>query len=90
MNLLRALLSRGGPQTKKLAYLWVILCSTIWLTIGIWRPFTAEWNVALGLLLTAVTTGYVGGKKVGAAAPSAPDGEAVPGNGSSAMDGGKE
>jgi len=68
---LSSLLGRGGPQTKKLAYLWVILCATIWLTIGIWRPFTAEWNVALGLLLTAATTGYVGGKKVGVAAPSA-------------------
>lgn len=71
------LLGRGGPQTKKLAYIWVIACSTIWLTIGIWRPFSAEWNVAFGLLLTAVTTGYVGGKKVGAAAPSAPGGESV-------------
>lgn len=71
-----SLLARGGPQTKKLAYLWVILCATIWLTIGIWRPFTAEWNVALGLLLTAVTTGYVGGKKVGATASTASEGRA--------------
>ena len=74
-----SLLARGGPQTKKLAYLWVILCTTIWLTIGIWRPFTTEWNVALGLLLTAVTTGYVGGKKVGATAPTSPEGH-VPGS----------
>ena len=66
------LLGRGGPQTKKLAYLWVVFCSTIWLTIGIWRPFSAEWNVALGLLLTAVTTGYVGSKKVGSQARPAP------------------
>jgi len=71
------LLGRGGPQTKKLAYIWVIACSTIWLTIGIWRPFSAEWNVAFGLLLTAVTTGYVGGKKVGSQARPAPGGESA-------------
>ena len=76
-SVLMGLLGRGGPQTKKLAYIWVVFCSTIWLTIGIWRPFSAEWNVALGLLLTAVTTGYVGGKKVGSQARPAPGGESV-------------
>ena len=71
------LLGRGGPQTKNLAYLWGILVASIWLTIGLWVPITAEWNVALALFLGAITTGYVGGKKVGAVAPSAPGGESV-------------
>ena len=76
-SVLMGLLGRGGPQTKKLAYLWGILVASIWLTIGLWVPITAEWNVALALFLGAVTTGYVGGKKVGAAAPPAPGGESV-------------
>jgi len=71
------LLGRGGPQTKKLAFIWGIFVTSIWLTIGLWLPITAEWNVALALFLGAITTGYVGGKKVGAAAPTAPGGESV-------------
>ena len=71
------LLGRGGPQTKKLAFLYGILVASIWLTIGLWVRITAEWNVALALFLGAITTGYVGGKKVGAVAPSAPGGESV-------------
>ena len=74
---LLGLLGRGGPQTKKLAYLWGIFVTSIWLTIGLWVPITADWNVALALFLGAVTTGYVGGKRVGAAAPTAPGGESV-------------
>ena len=71
-GLFRGLLGRGGPQTKKLAYLYGIAVASVWLTIGLWVPIKAEWNVALALFLGAVTTGYVGGKKVGAAAPLAP------------------
>ena len=76
-SVLMGLLGRGGPQTKKLAFLYGILVASVWLTIGLWVPITAEWNVALALFLGAVTTGYVGGKKVGAAAPTAPGGESV-------------
>lgn len=64
--MIRDLLSRGGPQTKKVAYLWGIFVASVWLTIGLWVPIRSEWNVALALFLGAVTTGYVGGKKVGA------------------------
>lgn len=62
--MMRDLLSRGGPQTKKIAYLVVIAAGVVWLTVGLWVPIRAEWNVAFGFLLGAVTTGYVGGKKV--------------------------
>ena len=72
MTIFRDLLSRGGPQTKKLAYLYGIAVASVWLTIGLWVPIRSEWNVALALFLGAITTGYVGGKKVGAAALTAP------------------
>lgn len=72
IGLFRGLLSRGGPQTKKLAYLAGIAAAIVWLTLGIWIPIRAEWNVAFALFLGAITTGYVGGKKVGAAVPPAP------------------
>jgi len=71
IGLFRGLLSRGGPQTKKLAYLYGIAVASVWLTIGLWVPIKAEWNYALAMFLGAVTTGYVGGKKVGAAVPPA-------------------
>jgi hypothetical protein len=70
----RDLLSRGGPQTKKLAYLYGIAVASVWLTIGLWVPIRPEWNVALALFLGAITTGYVGGKKVAASAPPPVDG----------------
>lgn len=76
-SVLMGLLGRGGPQTKKLAFLYGILVASIWLTIGLWVPITAEWNVALALFLGAITTGYVGGKKVGSQARPAPGGESV-------------
>ena len=42
------------------AYALVVLCSCAWLTWDMKRgPITAEWNVAFGLLLAAVTTGKV-------------------------------
>lgn len=71
IGLFRGLLSRGGPQTKKLAYLYGIAVASVWLTIGLWVPIKAEWNVALAMFLGAVTTGYVGGKKVGSQAQPA-------------------
>lgn len=77
IGLFRVLLSRGGPQTKKLAYLYGIAVASVWLTIGLWVPIKSEWNVALALFLGAVTTGYVGGKKVGVAAPPATENGAV-------------
>ena len=61
---LNGVLGRGGPQTKKLAFLYGIVVASVWLTIGLWVPIRSEWNVALALFLGAVTTGYVGGKKV--------------------------
>lgn len=70
-GLFRGLLTRGGPQTKKLAYLAGIAAAIIWLTLGIWIPIRAEWNVAFALFLGAITTGYVGGKKVGSMAQPA-------------------
>ena len=76
--MIRAILSPGGPQTKKAAYLLVIVAGVVWLSIGLWVPIRAEWNIAFGLLLAAVTGGYVGGKAVavGVSAPSAPGGAA--------------
>lgn len=74
MTWLASLLSRGGPQTKKLAYLAVITASLVWLSVGLKVEIKREWNVAFGLLLAAVTTGYVGGKKVGASASPATSG----------------
>lgn len=71
IGLFRGLLGRGGPQTKKLAYLYGIAVASVWLTIGLWVEIKAEWNWAFGLFLGAVTTGYVGGKKVGVEAPPA-------------------
>lgn len=71
IGLFRGLLARGGPQTKKLAYLYGIGVASVWLTIGLWVPIKSEWNVALALFLGAVTTGYVGGKKVGDSASPA-------------------
>ena len=71
IGLFRGLLSRGGPQTKKLAYLYGIAVSSVWLTIGLWVPIKSEWNYALAMFLGAVTTGYVGGKKVGSMAQPA-------------------
>lgn len=82
IGLFRGLLNRGGPQTKKLAYLYGIGVASIWLTIGLWVPIKPEWNVALALFLGAVTTGYVGGKKVGAAASPASINGAVSESGS--------
>lgn len=70
-GLLSGLLSRGGPQSKKVAYLAVIAAGIVWLSIGLWVPIRDSWNVAFALLLGAVTTGYVGGKKVEAAASPA-------------------
>ena len=64
LNLLPGLLGRGGPQTKKVAYLAVIVSGIVWLSIGMKVEIKPEWNVAFGLLLGAVTTGYVGGKYV--------------------------
>jgi len=66
IGLFRGLLGRGGPQTKKIAYLYGILVASLWLTIGLWIPIRAEWNIAFGLFLGAITTGYVGGKRVAA------------------------
>ena len=70
-SLLKGLISRGGPQTKKVAYLAGIAAGIVWLSIGLFIGIKPEWNVAFGLFLGAITTGYVGGKKVGAAASPA-------------------
>lgn len=67
--MIERLLARGGPQTKKLAFLGVIGAGIIWLTIGLWVPLRPEWNVAFGLLLAAGTGGYVGGKAIASRLP---------------------
>ena len=60
---LKNLLSASGEvQTKKVAYLVVVFSSVVWLSISL--PVTTEWNVAFGLLLTTVSSGYLGGKAI--------------------------
>jgi len=82
MNLLRSLINSTDPTVslKHAAYGATVIFAFGWLTWDMIRgPITAEWNVAFGLLLGAVTVGKV----VGPAGSSAPD--PVPG-----MDGGNK
>lgn len=84
MNYLARFLSAADTTAslKHAAYALVVVCSCVWLTWDMIRgPITSEWNVAFGLLLGAVVTGKVWGKKVEASAPTAPG--VVSGNGSS-------
>lgn len=61
---LMSLLDRGGWQAKKVAYLLVVLASLVWLSVGLKWGITANWITVYSLLLAAVTTGYLGGKRI--------------------------
>jgi hypothetical protein len=61
---LMSLLSHGGAQTKKAAYLLVVVASVTWLSVDLRHGITEKWIAVYGLLLTAVTSGYLGGKKI--------------------------
>jgi hypothetical protein len=58
------LLGTGGWQVKKVAYLLVIIASIVWLSIELGKGFTETWKTVYGMLVLAVTTGYLGGKKI--------------------------
>lgn len=70
MSWITSLLSRGGPQSKKTAYLMVVVCGCFCLVWhGVRHGIGVEWLGALAALLGATTTGYLGGKKIGLAGP---------------------
>jgi hypothetical protein len=62
MNWFKKLLDAADPSVsmRSLAFGLVSVSSIFWLTWDMIRgPITSEWNVAFGLLLTAVTTSKV-------------------------------
>jgi hypothetical protein len=62
LNYLKTFLDATDPtgSLRHAAYALVVLCACGWLTWDMIRgPINTEWNVAFGLLLTAVTTGKV-------------------------------
>lgn len=61
---LKSLLGIGGWQAKKAAYLLVIVASVAWLSVDLRHGITANWIAVYVALLGAVTTGYLGGKKI--------------------------
>lgn len=70
MDWITSLLSRGGPQAKKAAYLVVVLCGCFCLVWhGVKHGIGLEWLAALGALLGATTTGYLKGKQIGLEGP---------------------
>ena len=71
------LLATGGPQAKKVAYLSVVMASIAWLSIDLRHGISASWVTVYGLLLSAVTTGYLGGKKIGLAGSIPPGGNSA-------------
>jgi len=60
------LLGTGGYQVKKVAYLLVIIASIVWLSVEVRHGLSSSWCTAYAMLLGAVTTGYLGGKKIAA------------------------
>jgi len=63
------LLSAGGPQAKKVAYLAVVLSACAYLAWDLRAGrITWEWVGALTATLGAVTGGYIKGKQVSASA----------------------
>ena len=61
-----SLLGRGGWQTKKAAYLVVVVSTVAWLSVDLHmhQGITGNWISVYALLLGAVTTGYLGGKRL--------------------------
>jgi len=62
VNWLKSLLNATDPTVsmRSVAFGLVALSAIFWLTWDMIRgPITSEWNVAFGLLLTAVTTSKV-------------------------------
>jgi hypothetical protein len=59
-------LSPGGPQSKKLAYLFIIFNGMGCLIVDLLfeRTLTPTWVAAFGLLVGAVTGSYLGGKAI--------------------------
>ncbi len=81
MCYLRRFLDTTDPTAslRHLTYGAVVAFACGWLTWDMIRgPITSEWNVAFGLLLTAVTTGKIAGKQAGPAGPAAPGAQGVP------------
>ena len=60
------MLGVGGWQVKKFAYLLVIISSVVWLSVEIRNGISSSWCTAYTILIGAVTTGYLGGKKIAA------------------------
>jgi hypothetical protein len=79
MRYLARFLDASDPSAslKHAAYAMVVCGGCFWLSWDMIRgPINAEWCVAFGMLLGAVTTGKI----VGAAAPPAPAAGVVPGS----------
>jgi type IV secretory pathway VirB2 component (pilin) len=63
---LLSMFERGGPQVKKVAYLFVIVTGMGCLIadLAIERTLQTTWVAALGLLVGAVTGSYLGAKQI--------------------------
>ena len=68
------LLEQGGPQIKKVAYGLVVLASIAWLSIDLRHGISTNWIAVYAILTSAVSTGYLVGKKIGLAGSVSPGG----------------
>jgi hypothetical protein len=66
VNWLNDLLGPGGPQAKKAAYLFVVFGGMFCLYVDMVIELTlsASWVTVYGMLLAAVTGGYIKGKMI--------------------------
>lgn len=92
-GLIRRLLGEGNERVHAAVILvsTVTLCACALVLAGAaaaGKQVSVEFAAAVGAVSGLAGWAYGKAKQVGAAAPSAPDGAAVPGSGSSAVDGG--
>jgi len=63
---LQSLIGRGGPQTKKVAFLVFVITGVFYLGLDLLfqRILSETWVAAFAILAGTVTGGYLGGKHI--------------------------